>query len=512
MGLRAALMETFRHFLVYGAGLAVSRFAGFLLVPVYTRVMSVEEYGVFAILTVTLTFLGATAQLGMSASLLRSYYDYEDVTERCRVVGTAFLLLSASTLLFGLALGLLSRALSSLITGSAEYAPCFWLLGATLVTDGVFSLFMSVLRAQKRSAAFGAATLSKLLATCGAAVILVVVLRQGVLGAVAANAVSSALVSLAVMPSLLRQSSFRVHGKEARKLLGFGLPLIPMSLSAAVLASADRYFLLNMSGSIEAGKAVVGIYSLIYMYSHIYNIGVVEPLFMIWLPQMLAVRYTEHANEFYSRTFTIYVLVSAFLVLCLTAVYESVVLLVSGRSYVGSSLVVWMILMSLLLIGATRLLGVGLTFARKTVYSAVFYVSAGLINTALNLLLIPRYGMLGAGIATIAGASILPFCYYYAGQRFYAVQYEWRLIARNAFIFLALSVCLLMLPRLELAGPAKVAATVGLLLAYFPLMILFGVLKIRDIRAAIRPPRVVPDEPASAEEQPETSITDSPTD
>ena len=61
------------------------------------------------------------------------------------------------------------------------------------------------------------------------------------------------------------------------------------------------------------------------------------------------------ADEFYARTFSIYVIFSGFIVLVMTVVYSRLVLIMSGAKYVGSPFVVWLILLSLVFIGSTCL-------------------------------------------------------------------------------------------------------------------------------------------------------------
>jgi O-antigen/teichoic acid export membrane protein len=482
MRLRELFAETLKHFFVYGAGLALARATTLILAPLYTRSLTVEEYGVFTILSITLVSISTTAQLGISSSLLRSYFDYNDEDSRKELIGTALIMICCSTLLFALVFVLLSKSLSKLITGSSHYAICLQLLGITLVVESIFSVYMSVLRAETRSVTFGLVNLVKLIITCLAAILFVVVMSQGVQGAIAANAISSSLLCLLIMPSLLKRSKLHLRTDELKKLLGFGIPLIPMSLSSAILASADRYFLIHMSSTIEQGKEAVGIYSLIYTYSNIFRLGIIEPLAMTWLPQMLAARNSKHANQFYTRTFTIYIIASCFLVTVLTVAYAPVVKIVCGSAYAGSSFVVWLILLSLVCIGSTRLLGIGMTFARKTTYSALFYGIAAAINTVLNLLLIPRFGMLGAAIATVGGAFVLPILYYHAGQKYYALEYEWPAVSKNLLIFLAISVAYFVVSTLPISNNLKTVVVVIIVASYFPAVLLAGILKPREVQ------------------------------
>lgn len=485
MRLRDSLIETAKHFFVYSAGLAISKLGAFILIPVYTRSFSVEEYGVFTVLTIVLACISTAAQLGINSAVLRSYFDYDSNKERSRMFGTAFMLLGASTTAFLFFMWLFSKGLSQILTGSESSAICFVLLGFTLVTDSLFTLFTTQLRAEKRSFAFSVWNVVKLFTTCIAAILLVVVLKRGITGAVAANAASSFLTCVGVLPLIVKRSSFHFDAFEAKKLLAFGIPLIPMSLSSIALASVDRFFLLHMSGSLAAGKAIVGVYSLIYTYAGLFRIGVADPLLMLWIPQMMSVRESKMANEFYSRTFSIYVIFSGFIVIAMTVAYSRIVLLMSGARYLGSPLVVWLILLSLVFIGSTRLLGVGLTFARKTGYSALFFAIAALINVGLNFYMIPRYHMLGAAITAVVGAIILPFCYYFAGEKYYKVQYQWLLIVKCVSLFLILSAAYFSLPRLGLSDSQKLAVELTILILYPILVIALRIVRLSELKAIL---------------------------
>lgn len=486
MRLRDSLADTGKHYLVYGLGMAASKLASFVLIPLYTRVFPTAEYGIFTTLTITLMVISTASQLGVNSAVVRSYYDYADKQGRARVFGTAFMLLLASSSVCALAMGLFSRDLSRLVIQSSDLGICFWLLGATLITDGIFSLYTSELRAAKKSVAFSIVNIAKLLVTCIAAILFVAVLKMGVRGAVTANAISSAISCIAIMPVLIARCDFHYSKKEASKLLRFGIPLIPMSLSAAAIASADRYFLLHMCGSAETAKAIVGVYALIYNYSNLFRIGIVEPLYLVLLPQIMAVRGSSYADTFYSRILNYYMLFSGFLILLMTVAYQYVVSRVSGHSYTGSALVVWLILLSLLFIGSTRLLGVGMTFARKTSFSAMFYTTAAVINIGLNFLLIPSYQMMGAAIATVSSAAILPVCYYLGGAKYYKIDYEWMVIIRNAMLFLLLSGIYFALPRFGLSDWLINTVELSIVVLYFPLAIALKIIRREEVRTVVK--------------------------
>ena len=76
------------------------------------------------------------------------------------------------------------------------------------------------------------------------------------------------------------------------------------------------------------------------------------------------------------------------------------------------------------LYGVSTVLTTGLAIVRKTVHLAALAVSAATLNVVLNFVLIPPFGIVGAGLATAAGYGALALSYYWLAQRLYPTPYE----------------------------------------------------------------------------------------
>jgi hypothetical protein len=85
--------STFKHGAVYLIGTVLSRVAGFIMLPVYTRVLTPRDYGVMEMLAYTTDVLTFLVGLGVSTAVTRHYYKYETEAERHALVSTAAVLL-----------------------------------------------------------------------------------------------------------------------------------------------------------------------------------------------------------------------------------------------------------------------------------------------------------------------------------------------------------------------------------------------------------------------------------
>ena len=108
------LKDLVRHVPAYGVSDAVNRSTGFLLVPLYTRVLSREDYGALALLYSVLAFAGVLYTLGMSGAFLREFTPAGEV-ERREVFSTALWLLGGCGLALSATLWALCGRISAVL-------------------------------------------------------------------------------------------------------------------------------------------------------------------------------------------------------------------------------------------------------------------------------------------------------------------------------------------------------------------------------------------------------------
>ncbi len=71
-------------------------------------------------------------------------------------------------------------------------------------------------------------------------------------------------------------------------------------------------------------------------------------------------------------------------------------------------------------------MSIGIGRAKRTQFNWVITGVAAVVNVALNLILIPPYGMMGAAIATVAAYAVMFVGMTWYAQRVYPVPYQWR--------------------------------------------------------------------------------------
>src|SRR5262245_43245378 len=355
---------------------------------------------------------------------MRFWYDCADEHERQRLASTLFLfLLGANGVLLVLSL-VAAPFLSARLLQSEGYTLALQLVLLNTFAIGFTFIPFHVLRIQGRAAAFSGLTFARSAGTVLLRLALVVGLGFGVTGVVLADIVVTAGILSAMVrwfaPLIRPMFSRRV----LRQSLAFGLPRIPHGIALQVMAVGDR-FVLEHYLTAEA----VGFYSMGVSFGLIGKIalGAFE---YAWAPFYYATAREPGAPRVFSAVTTYGVAALALMTAGMSAISADLLDVVTGGVYVASAPVVTWTAVGVFFYGVYLLTSIGLNLTSRTEYYPVSTAVGAGANIALNLVLVPRYGMIGATWANGAAYAIQAAIAGALAQRFYPVTYEYGRLAR----------------------------------------------------------------------------------
>ena len=113
---------------------------------------------------------------------------------------------------------------------------------------------------------------------------------------------------------------------------------------------------------------------------------------------------------------------------------------IRDREYYEGGRVVALLAFGSVAYAAYIVMAIGVGRAKRTRFNWVITGVAALVSVALNLLLVPRYELIGSGIAAASAYTVmfLGMCWY--AQRVYPTPYQWRRVATAAGAGVALTV------------------------------------------------------------------------
>lgn len=404
-----------RDLFIYGSGRIAFQFLIFLSIPILTRILSKDDFGVIETMTSVTAALAVIVLLGLDSASQRSYFDYgeDQPEERRRVLSTTFwTLLCWSTLLVGL-LVLMSGPISRALFGGETYRVVVAIAIAVVAAETMFLFIQEVLRVRHQPARYAVLSIVWGLATIGLMVALVGVFDKGLRGyylGFLLGGLFTVVVGLLVIRDAVR---FTFDARELKVMLAYGLPLVPLAASTWIIQLVDRFFLLHYSSIAE-----LGVYGLGVRLANLLMLAVVT-LGLAWAPFIfeLAQRAPEEERELRGRSLTYTAILLGFGALVISIFAREAFLTVTDPKFEEAYKVVGLSAASVVFVGLNAVTVTGISLRRRTGYFARYAVYVAALNIALNFLLIPPYGMVGAALATAVTYAVLAALYYYRAQR-----------------------------------------------------------------------------------------------
>ena len=488
------LQHLTRSLTIYGIGDVATTIVSFLLLPVYVRYLSPSDYGIIALLLTVEVVAKIVFRWGVDASFMRLYFDCQDQRARQVLASTIFFfLLAANGVLLALALVAAPFAADHLFGVPGQAAVLRLVLVNTFII-GFYFIPFHVLRIQDQSRQFTLLTFIRSAATLVLRLALVVVGGLGVMGVVLADILVSfgfTIVLIKWFVPLIRPVFSRGVLIDA---LRFGLPRVPHGVAQQVMAISDRYllnrFLWTGLGMPERERSAAALRD-IGVYSIGASFALAMKLFLsafeyAWAPFYFATMKEAGATRTFSAVTTYGLAILLLLAAGLAAIADDLVRLMTEPQFYGAARVIPWVAAGVVFQGVYLLTSIGLNITKHTKYYPVSTTIAAGVSIGANVLLIPRFGMIGAAWSNLAAYAVLAGTAMWFSQRFYPISYEWGRIARlvaAAVIVYALAV--LAVPG-SLTPMAGLVARGGIVAVGFPLLLLVSGFFSRAERARLR--------------------------
>jgi O-antigen/teichoic acid export membrane protein len=413
------LKKLLKHTLIYGFFNVLMRAVSIILLPIYTRFLVPEKFGVLELLTVTAYMITIFLGLGLNSAIIRYYAFYSESEKRESVVSTCLIFLSLFAV-FAIFLFLFeSEAISILIFQTSEYTLLIKILLLIIFFQTLYSVPLAIIRAKGKPLTFSVLLLTGAIFKLLLNIFFLAVLKWGLKGILIGNSISTAIVfigGLIAMREKVRFSLFSVN--VLKKLLFFGMPIVPTTLAFQVISSADRYILQRFASLKDVG-----------LYSVAYKVGIIMGFIVMsfqtaWGPFMFTIEKKENAKELYSKVLTYSTFMFCFVSLALSLFSKEIVKILTTEQYYSAYKIVPIIVFSYVFYGLYYVVAVGVNIKNKTYYFPLVLFIAAIINIGLNFILIPKIGIMGAAYATLFSFVFMAFGIYYFSNKYYPLEYE----------------------------------------------------------------------------------------
>lgn len=475
--MHAAKERQVRNSLIYLLPPVLAAALPILTLPLFTRMLSKEDFGAYALAQVYGVFLTGLANMGLTTAYERNFFEYRESFE------------SQAKLLFGVLLCVLAvfsvsilitwfcrEQLAAWIIGDARQGPLLFWTACSLCVLSFKQFFLLYFRNIEDASSYARYSVDEMILNTLFSILLLYWLHSGVIGLAIGPLLGSLTVFIFLTARFLRRLTPALSWPPIKNSLLLALPLTPLTLFKVLGTQADKY-LIGLLGSIGG----VGLYSIGQRFGYLVFTWMTA-LQNVFSPQVYHRMFTLSPEEggksigAYLTPF-LYLSIGGALLVALF-VQDAIVLLTPAAFHDACDAATVLALFYILsFFGKIP----QLTYARKTHLTTVLSLGSNILNFLFCVVGIRFFGMMGAAWGLLASALVTVPIVYFLSQRSYFIQWEKRRVAAMFGYLFTSALCVIYLRSVGFGVLALVVLKTALIAGYIGIGVKIGLISRENV-------------------------------
>ncbi len=404
---------------IYSIGFLGLRAISFLLLPLYTNLLSANEAGYIFILYTIIAFLNTLYSHGMDSSLLKYYQENNSQ----KIITTSLLYSILWGILLSLVLYFLHQPLKYFNVVSIYSSQHIALLViGILFSDMISSRLMTVIRLLEKPIYFLVVSFANVLLSIFLNIYFVKELNMGFNGALLALLCVSIIQLVLLLPLLIfNLRLYKFDFVLLKKMLHFSIPFLPASIFFIMIEMSDR-LMLGWLSSVED----VGLYGTGYKVGAIILL-IVRAFNLNWQPFYLkSDNGVEQFEKIGSRFIVFLIFISTIITMIWPLLFKIKInnIYLIGETFWMGGVIIPIIAFSYVLYGLFILQMPSIYIKNKHTWVPYFWGFGFIVNFVSNYLLIPIYGFYGAAYSTLFAYLSMASFLLYKNQTWLQIKYN----------------------------------------------------------------------------------------
>ncbi len=437
--------------MIYGLSTILARIINFLFVPVYTRLLSPESYGVVTEFMAYIAVLQVFLVLGLETGCFR-FANKEGVDPK-KVYSSAFVTVFCVSATFLALMIAFAGPLASLL-GYGGYESCIMYMGGILALDSITAILFAKLRQESKALKFAIFKTIKIITETAANLILFLWFPKHVQSAgwllnfipatpdfsyvIFSIFISCIVCGLLFIPDFLKLS-FRLDRKLMRQMLAYSLPLMVAALPGVINDFLDRILFRFFDTNADAWRSSLGLYQAAVKLAVIMNLFI--QMFRYAAEPFFFKRAAEKDSRVLYASVQEYFTAFCGLVFLGVILYIDIIALILGPQFRSAVGIVPVMLFSYMILGMLFNVSMWYKLSGKT-DMAIWITLSGLVVTALVIIIfMPKYSYWAAAFGHLASYVVMFIISSVLGAKYYPIPYRWNRIMNILLLMGGMYLC-----------------------------------------------------------------------
>lgn len=411
---------------IYGLSSIVGRFLNYLLVPLYTHVISAANggYGIVTNLYAYTALLLVILTFGMETTFFR-FANKEDENVHT-VFSTTMGVVGILSVAFLIAVFAFIGPISELL-GYVDHPDYIQMMAVVVALDALQAIPFCYLRFQKKALKFASLKLLFIILNIGLNLLYFVVLGQSeVYYVFSLNLVCTGFITFFFVPEL-----YRIHWsfdfRLLRRMLSYSWPILVLGIAGILNQAADKMIFPLVYPDHAEGVRQLGIYGACVKVAMIMAM-ITQAFRYAYEPFVFAQSKDKDKNTTYALGMKYFLIFTLLAFLCVEA-YLPVLKYMVGSTYWEGLKVIPIVMAAEIMMGVYFNLSFWYKLIDKTIYGAWFSLAGCIVLIAVNIIFIPQYGYMACAWGGFVGYATAMVLSYIVGQIKNPIPYPMKSIA-----------------------------------------------------------------------------------
>jgi O-antigen/teichoic acid export membrane protein len=424
---KALLKDSFLYTLSSFLGKGI----GFILLPLYTAIFTPSDYGVMDLIALSIVLISNVFSFQTNQSLSRYYVETKSSIRKKSYFTTIFIYYILIYFLVTISLFLYNEEFSFFIFNTVEYTNIITLAALNIFFGSIYYIGSNLYRLDFESKKYSILSIFQLILSSFFILFAIMIIKTGLIGVFIGQLLAYIILLIFISKKIASKINIKLFSIAILiKMFRFGVPLVPTVLVLLVMQYIDRIMITNMIGLESLGQYAVAmkIASIITLLLSGFQLA--------FGPYVFSNYKNPKTKETIALYFYVINILSLMIVSFLMLFSFDILQILTNVKYIEAHSIVPLLALSTFFFSIGAYFSIGFAIVNRNEIQTVIYLIIIFINIALNYLLIEKYGIKGASIATMLSFFLSAIINLIISNKYYQIQFNIKNLSFYAIQFI----------------------------------------------------------------------------
>lgn len=431
-----------KNSMLYMLPLIIGNIFPFVTLPIFTRILTKEDYGVLALVHIYGMFVCGIGNFGLILVYDRNYFQYRDSKQKtAQLLFSSLSFVCSNFIIIAILTYVFKFSLSEIITGSSIHGTllfCSFLSNAMLMLNQYYYIYF---RNSENARNFVTYSIAEKTIVFVLSIYFIVYLKVGIIGLVFSQLISYSAIFIILSCKILSRHPFLFSKEMLFESIKISYPLTPRVFFGVIDTQVSKYIIRLLASVGGAGIYKIGEQVATIVFSFM------TQLEHVFIPQTYKRMFDrgEGGQKEIGKYLTPFFCHSILVALTISLFSEEIISLLTPEPYHGAINVVIILSMFYGCSVFGKISGTQLIFKKKTYVASLLTLLNIGINVGISIPFVMKWGVTGAAWAVFLSGLVYRALSFKLAQSYFEIKYEYKKIITIFMLFFGSSILLMWL-------------------------------------------------------------------